>query len=482
MEWPEQSQKPHVAIFPGPGSGHLIPLLEFAKRLTVNHGFFVTFITAKWMAATSRQIPPSSSAGMIRFIELPDVQIEGDHAEMNFVSRRTLLMEKTKILVEDALRSFSFPVCAFITDFFCTEMLDVASKLEIPSYIFFTSSASLLCIMLYLPTLLQKIEISFKDVDFPIKVPGLPPIPGIDMPSPLQDKSDILFNWFIQHSFRLHEARGFLINTCRDMEPEQVKALMEEKVLSAAEMRPSIYTVGPLISSSLLESDDNYDKEGCLKWLDRQPASSVLFVAFGSKGTLSDNQIRELAFGLEESGQRFLWVLRKEPPPPIQSTVTAEADTRELFPEGFESRTKDRGLVVHSWAPQIPVLSHPSTGGFLSHCGWNSTIESISHGVPMIAWPLVAEQRMNAFLLVKEMKVAIEAKKGPDGLVSRQEVERAARELMEGDGGMKIKKRMGELKETANNALAEGGSSYNAMAAVASVWKEMDATNTPSTT
>jgi len=246
---------------------------------------------------------------------------------------------------------------------------------------------------------------------------------------------------------------------------------MEEKVLSAAEMRPSIYTVGPLISSSLLESDDNYDKEGCLKWLDRQPASSVLFVAFGSKGTLSDNQIRELAFGLEASGQRFLWVLRKEPIPPSDSTMTAEADTREVFPEGFESRTEDRGLVVRSWAPQIPVLSHPSTGGFLSHCGWNSTIESISHGVPMIAWPLVAEQRMNAFLLVKEMKVAIEAKKGPDGLVSRQEVERAARELMEGDGGMKIKKRMGELKEAANNALAEGGSSYNAIAAVASVWK-----------
>jgi hypothetical protein len=120
-------------------------------------------------------------------------------------------------------------------------MFDVTSKLEIPSYIFFTSSASLLCIMLYLPTLVQKIEISFKDVDFPIEVPGLPPIPGIDLPSPLQDRSDISFNWFIQHSSRLHEARGILINTCQDMEPEQVKALVEGKVLSAAEMPLHLY-------------------------------------------------------------------------------------------------------------------------------------------------------------------------------------------------------------------------------------------------
>ena len=101
----------------------------------------------------------------------------------------------------------------------------------------------------------------------------------------------------------------------------------------------------------------------------------------------------------------------------------------------------------------------------------------------MIAWPLFAEQRMNAFYLVNEMKVAIEAKKGPDGLVSREEVERRATELMEGDGGaLEMKKRMRKLMETAKNAMAEGGSSYNDLSTVAAVWKEMDATNTaPST-
>jgi hydroquinone glucosyltransferase len=162
--------------------------------------------------------------------------------------------------------------------------------------------------------------------------------------------------------------------------------------------------------------------------------------------------------------------------------MTAGAEMRDVLPEGFETRTKDRGLVVDSWAPQIGVLSHPSTGGFLSHCGWNSTIESILHGVPMVAWPLFAEQRMNAFFLVKEMKVAIEAQKGADGLVRREEVERAAREVMEGDGGMEMKKRMAELMRQARFAMVEGGSSYNALANAASVWKEMHATKTPPAT
>jgi len=113
---------------------------------------------------------PSSSGDMIRFIELLDVQIKGDHAEMNIFVRMPLLLEKAIILVQDALTSFSFPVCTFIIDFFGTPMLDVASKLEIPCYIFSTSRASLLYIMLYLPTLVHNIEISFKYVDFLIEV------------------------------------------------------------------------------------------------------------------------------------------------------------------------------------------------------------------------------------------------------------------------------------------------------------------------
>ena len=143
----------------------------------------------------------------------------------------------------------------------------------------------------------------------------------------------------------------------------------------------------------------------------------------------------------------------------------------QLLPEGFEIRNKDRGLIVALWAPQIPVLSHPSTVGLISHCCWNSTLESISHGVPIISWPLFAEQRMNRLLLLNEFKVAIAVEmESDDNLVRRGEVERAVKELMEGESGMRVRARVKEMKEKGVSALKEGGSSYKAMAAAVSEW------------
>eukprot|EP01018_Ginkgo_biloba_P001260 Gb_09179 [translate_table: standard] len=463
------AQKPHVAIFPSVGMGHLIPIAELAKRLAVYHDFSITLITSHWHVSPAQceYTERLASSGLdIHFIQLPQVEIEEEEEGMKIETFISKFMDKSKPLVENVLRSLlnsSSPVSAFITDLFCTAMLDVGAKLHIPTYIFFTSNAALLCLMLHLPKLASEIEISFKDVDFPVKIPGLPPIPATDLPTPIQDRSDRAFHWFVHHSFRLREAKGILINTFHALETERIKALVEGKVLSSNEM-PSIYPVGPLILESdreVVEEDNGGGDDEWLKWLEKQPFSSVLFVAFGSGVRLSEGQIRELALGLEASGQRFLWVVRS----------TDDSHPFAFLPEGFEIRTKDRGLLLSSWAPQIPILSHPSTGGFLSHCGWNSTLESISFGVPMIAWPFYAEQRLNRLLLVEEMKVAIQAKMEKDGVVRREEVERTVRELMEGEEGMRLRIRMKELQESANKAVGEGGSSYNALASVAAVWK-----------
>ncbi len=150
----------------------------------------------------------------------------------------------------------------------------------------------------------------------------------------------------------------------------------------------SILPVGPLLPKAFFSGSEVAAKmtDPCLKWLDTQPESSVLYVSFGSVAVLSVAQIQELARGLEESGERFLLVLR----PPHNP------DNLPLFPEGFEERTKGRGFVHMGWAPQLQVLSHRALGGFLTHCGWNSTLESICRGVPMLAWPIQAEQAMNA--------------------------------------------------------------------------------------
>ncbi|GAV64450.1 UDPGT domain-containing protein, partial [Cephalotus follicularis] len=202
-------------------------------------------------------------------------------------------------------------------------------------------------------------------------------------------------------------------------------------------------------------------------WLDKQPSESVLYVSFGSGGTLSHEQTIELAWGLELSKQRFIWVARQ----PTKTTGdgcfftvgNGGDDLSNYLPEGFLIRTHNLGLVVQEWAPQIDILSHPSIGGFLSHCGWNSTLESITNGVPMIAWPLYAEQRMNATLVTEELGIAVRSKTlASKGIVGREEIKTMVRSIMVDEEGHAIKAKVKELKHDAEKALNEDGSSYGA--------------------
>ncbi|KAL4577611.1 hypothetical protein LXL04_013721 [Taraxacum kok-saghyz] len=185
-------------------------------------------------------------------------------------------------------------------------------------------------------------------------------------------------------------------------------------------------------------------------WENLEPQSlhalRIIYVSFGSGGTLSSEQITELAWGLEMSGKRFVWVVR---PPAghikdgsfFKSGHSGKPNDQagyDYLPKGFVTRTEKMGLVVPSWAPQVEILNHIAVGGFLTHCGWNSTLLSIGGGVPMIAWPLYAEQRMNATMLTEELKVAVTPEILPaKEVVGREEVEKMVRCLMEGEEGKK---------------------------------------------
>ena len=149
---------------------------------------------------------------------------------------------------------------------------------------------------------------------------------------------------------------------------------------------------------------------------------------------------------------------------------TLDNNPLAFLPKGFIERTKEQGLVVPYWAPQVQVLSHGSTGGFLSHCGWNSTLESIMHGIPIIAWPLFAEQRMNAVLLTEGLKVALRPKANEKGLVDREEIAKVIKGLMIGEEGKKVHNRMKDLKIAADKAVSPNGSSTMALANIASHW------------
>ncbi|KAJ6810396.1 putative UDP-glycosyltransferase 88B1 [Iris pallida] len=171
-----------------------------------------------------------------------------------------------------------------------------------------------------------------------------------------------------------------------------------------------------------------------------------------------------MAVGLERSGQRFLWVVRSPERRPGQAVRgPAQPDLERILPEGFLERTKGRGLVVKSWAPQAEVLEHGSVGGFVTHCGWNSTLEAIVNGVPMVAWPMYAEQWMYKVFLVEEMKLAVPMEGYDNDIVGAEEVERKVRWLMESEGGVELRARTERAKERAAASLAEGGKSKVAL-------------------
>jgi len=149
----------------------------------------------------------------------------------------------------------------------------------------------------------------------------------------------------------------------------------------------------------------------------------------------------------------------------------------EFLPSGFLERTKEQGMVVPSWAPQSEILGHGSVGGFLSHCGWNSTLESVVHGVPLITWPLFAEQRMNAVVMSEGLKVGVRARVSENGLVERVEIAEMIKCLMEEEEGREMRKRMKELKEDAANAIKEDGSSTKTLSQLALVWKSLTCEN-----
>lgn len=472
-----KSLQPHVAVLASPGLGHLIPLLEFAKRLVVNHGIHVSFlaINTNEDSASKDKLLRSLPHGL-DVVDLPPVDVSAVTTDdMPLVTRLHAIAEESLI---KSLKSVLIELCypkALVIDLFCTQAFEICSQLSIPTYSFVTTSVHFFAFVMYLPTLDREVQGEFVDLPEPIKIPGCPPVRPEDLPDPLWNRNIDEYKFLLLHVSRLPLAAGIFLNSWENLEPVPLKVIREHSFYLQIPT-PPIYPIGPLIKQDEpLSSSD----EECLAWLDKQPSDSVLFAVPGSGGTLTAEQVTEMAWGLEQSKQRFIWVVR------MPSDASASAtyfnvgshvnDPKAYLPEGFVERTRTQGvgMVVPSWAPQVHILRHPSTGGFLSHCGWNSTLESICHGVPMIAWPLYAEQRMNAAMLTAEetgvaIKPEIESGKK---VIGREEIERVVRLLMESEEGKAMRRRVKELKESASRELEDGGSSDDSLATFIKKWR-----------
>ncbi|KAG1341889.1 Scopoletin glucosyltransferase [Cocos nucifera] len=240
---------------------------------------------------------------------------------------------------------------------------------------------------------------------------------------------------------------GVVVNTFYKLEPAYAELYRKPP-------GPRAWFVGPV---SLSDKDDadrggrlHPDHHRWLSWLNSKAENSVVYVCFGSLCELSGKQLREIALGLAASGQPFFWVVREK------GDVAGE----DWLPEGLE----ERGMVVIGWAPQVVVLNHPAVGGFVTHCGWNSTLEGVAAGVPMVTWPLWYEQFVNEKLLTEVVGIGVRVRRGGGGrswVVTREEVAAAVAAVMGGGEEAEGRRRRAmEYAVAARAAVEEGGSSY----------------------
>ncbi|XP_034892681.1 anthocyanidin 3-O-glucosyltransferase 6-like [Populus alba] len=462
-----------LVFIPAPIIGHFASAVEVAKLLLErDKRLSITFLVMKSSLSTkiARSYNDSviAACGRIRFIHLPEVELDPNLPSRFFISlieaqKAHVKEEVSKLVMESESSPDSPRLAGFVLDMFSASIIDVANEFGVPSYIFFTSAAAFLGTTLYIQALHdeQKVDpTEFKNSDVELVMPCLAsPFPAKVLPSSLLGKD--LLPLFLPLIRRFREAKGIMVNTFYELESHAINSFSDGNY-------PPVYPVGPLLNLNGHEHDVVSDRKDThrdiMRWLDHQPSSSVVYLCFGSMGSFGVEQVKEIACGLEQSGHRFLWSLRQPPPNGKMEAPSDYVNPAEVLPEGFLDRTSEIGKII-GWAPQVDILGHPSIGGFVSHCGWNSTLESIWFDVPMATWPMHAEQQLNAFLMIVEFGLAIEIQMNyrkefnMDGgeIIRAEEIEKGVRCLMEID--IKKKEKLKEISEKSRKALMKDGSS-----------------------
>uniref|UniRef100_A0ACD5V792 Uncharacterized protein n=1 Tax=Avena sativa TaxID=4498 RepID=A0ACD5V792_AVESA len=465
----DDARAPHVVLLSSPGMGHVVPVAELARRLHAEHGFTATVFTYASSDSAAQRAVLASLPPAVGSASLPEVPLDDLVAAIETllsVEAQRAVPALTALLADIGKAS---NLVAFVADLFGADTLPAARAAGVPAYLFFPSNLLMLSLMLHLPRLDAEIEGEFRDLPEPVRLPGCVAVPGADILGPLQDRSSDAYRWMLHHGERYRDADGILVNTFDAIEPGAAAVLRRQEP-----WRPPVYPVGPVIR----RPDDGEDGTGCIEWLDAQPDRSVLFVSFGSGGALPAAQMDELARGLELSGQRFLWVVRSptdcgaDPGANYYDGSKSKDYPLQFLPFGFLERTKEVGLVVPSWAPQVRVLGHRATRAMVTHCGWNSVMESVMHGVPMIAWPLYAEQRENAVMLHEETKIALRPKvRGAQGLILGEDIAEVVNDMMNGKEGEAARMNVVKLQEAARSGLAPSGISHETLMELVSKWK-----------
>ncbi|KAH7544358.1 hypothetical protein JRO89_XS15G0154300 [Xanthoceras sorbifolium] len=434
---------PHVLVLPLPAQGHVIPAMELAQCLA-KHGIKITVANPDFIhnLVVKALETKADTGNSIRLVSFPV-----DGFEDIFMS----MPRKVKEFIEQVNTSSSDShdddkITCVVADDVLAWAMEIAAELGIKRVSFCSFAATLLASVSSIPKLIEDGIIGHDGTPTKEQMVQLSPS------MPAMNTSDLLWvrrgiweyeNVFFEYALRKNKSMNLadwvLCNSAYCLEP------------AAFGLNPKILPIGPILASNRSENSTGSfwpEDMTCLKWLDQQATKSVIYVAFGSITLFDQTQFNEFAMALELSNRPFLWVLRPD--------IADKLDNACI--KGFQARVGARGRII-SWAPQQKVLEHPSIACFLSHCGWNSTVESLSNGVPLLCWPFVGDQFHNENYICNFWKVGLGFKRDDErGIITREEIKSRVEELL---GNEMYKTNAVNLKKQVVSSIKEGGSSYN---------------------
>ncbi|AES79088.1 soyasapogenol B glucuronide galactosyltransferase [Medicago truncatula] len=474
MESQQSHNQLHVTFLPYPTPGHMIPMIDTA-RLFAKHGVNVTIIATHANASTfQKSIDSDFNSGYsikTQLIPFPSAQVGLPDGVENIKDGTSLEMlgkiSSGILMLQDPIENLFHdlrPDC-IVTDQMYAWTVEAAAKLGIPRIHYYSSSYFSNCVFHFIMKYRPHNNLVSDTQKF--TVPGLPhtiEMTPLQLPDWLRTKNSVTA--YFEPMFESEKrSYGTLYNSFHELESDYVK-------LGKTTLGIKSWCVGP-VSARANKDDEKKASRGhveeigkeeeWLNWLNSKQNESVLYVSFGSLTRLENDQIVEIAHGLENSGHNFIWVVRKN-----------ERDESEnSFLQDFEARMKEskKGYIIWNWAPQLLILDHPATGGIVTHCGWNSILESLNSGLPMITWPIFAEQFYNEKLLVDVLKIGVGVgakvnklwNSPSEGIVvKRGEIVKAVEILMgSGQESKEMRMRAKKLGDAAKRTIEEGGHSHN---------------------
>ncbi|KAK3009707.1 hypothetical protein RJ639_013756 [Escallonia herrerae] len=418
----------HIVAMPYPGRGHINPMINLCTHLASRDSITITIVlTEEWLGLVGWDLERPN----IRLRSIPNV-VPSEHdraADMiGFIESVFTKMEAPFCRLLDQLDDL--PVSCVLADTLLPWITAVGSRRSIPTVSLWTAVPStFLGLYEEFPETREEIIVDPPEVSS-MNTAGLPSV---------EFKDTRTRNLLLEAFSCATKSQGIVFTSFYELQPHVISSLR-------AKLHVPIHAIGPSIPYMSLNVPPSMplpsSHEDCFSWLDSQAEASVLYVSMGSFYSTSSEQLHELSKGLDASGYRYLWVARKEA-------------------IGLQESSGVNGLVV-PWCDQLRVLCHSSVGGFLTHCGWNSTMESIYAGVPMLTFPLAAEQPYNSTLIVDDWKIGLELKSNveADNLVGGEEISHKIMRLMDpnGEEAKDLRKRAQELQETCRRAVEQGGS------------------------